>query len=189
MSIRIQLQQPLWRHDDNPPAGDVDRRADVLRQRHQHLSAARLEHQAAAGGISFDVFHRSDLRAICRFDEAPDQLVPVERALGQRHQPINRYPELQARERCSPVHVVDALQSHHRPFSMKADARERQRLDHAATTDEELGARLKPLLRKIGLGIHDHLALEAVRPCDSPDQRHGVPVNHCRIAGLQDCRK
>ena len=90
--------------------GDVDRRADLLRQRHQHLAARRLEHQPAAGERRpRRLFTDSDARAVGRLDEAADQIVPVERAFRQRRQPLDRYPELQARERAAArVHVLDA---------------------------------------------------------------------------------
>ena len=53
---------------------------------------------------------------------------------------------------------------------MKPRGRHRERLNRAAALDEQLGARLKPLVRKIGFRVDDHLAADPVRARDPPDE-------------------
>jgi len=78
-------------------------------------------------------------------------------------------------QRLGIVHRLDAAQSHNRPLAMKPHAADRQRLDASLPLDEQLGARLKPLLREVGLEIQNHLASKPVRPGDAAHERHVIP--------------
>ena len=60
---------------------------------------------------------------------------------------------------------------------MKPDARQREGLDLAVPFDEELGAGLEPLLRKIRVETHDDLAANPVRSSNAPDTGHLIPLH------------
>ena len=102
--------------------------------------------------------------------------MPVERPRRQRSQPFERHTQLAPGQPVGGIHIVDTMQPDYGSFPMKPDGRDQHRLDDAGVIDEQLGARSKSLLRKIGLGVDDHLAANPVRPSDAPDERHLFPV-------------
>jgi hypothetical protein len=66
---------------------------------------------------------------------------------------------------------------------MKPDCGEPQRLDVPAALDKQFRAGPKPLLRKIGLEIDDHLAADAVGTRDASHESHIAP-NLRHVIGL-----
>src|SRR5262245_8088444 len=86
MSTVIQFKQSIRRFNHDPLGADVDRRADVRRQRNQNLAALTVDDQAAAGHFSFDTADDANRRPVARLDATADEIVPVEhsrRQLGQ----------------------------------------------------------------------------------------------------------
>jgi len=51
----------------------------------------------------------------------------------------------------------------------------------AALLREEFRPDAEPILRKVGLDVHDHLSANPVRAGDAPDDRHLVP-DHARAS-------
>jgi hypothetical protein len=193
MSIRIELQQSFGQYHNDPLARYVDDRADFLGQRHEHLSAGCLDDEPASAGISLDVLYHADAFAGACLDETTHQIVPVVGSRRQRAEPLDRNPQLQTGQGRRLIHIVHAVDANNRPLAVKSHARERDRLDFAATPDEQLRSGLKALIGEIGFRVDDYLTPNAVGARHSSDQRHLVPVHPAirplslerRIANLQ----
>src|SRR5262245_41415605 len=79
----VQLEQPVRRFHDDPPAGPVDLAADLRCKRDQNLVAIRGDHEPDRTRRPLNPFDDTDGNPRGRLDAAPDEIVPVERAFRQ----------------------------------------------------------------------------------------------------------
>ncbi len=108
-----------------------------------------VDDQPAAASVPSTLLTSPTLSSFVVDHDAADQVVPVERLVRQRRQPLDRHPQLAPRERSSASFIVSTPST---PMTGRSCWNRtvviRNRLRNPAALDEQLGARLKPLVGK-----------------------------------------
>src|SRR5436190_21498558 len=73
LSLNVQLQQTVRRRHDYPLRNRIDRGADLVNERHQHLAPFAADHETTASDRTLNVFHNANRLARRRLDAEADQ--------------------------------------------------------------------------------------------------------------------
>ena len=132
--------------------------------------------QQIAGAVVLHGHDLADRLAVAVDGGQPDQVGVVELALGSRGQAFALDVERDALQGFGGVAVIDALQPRDHALRRRARALELERARAALVAERPVGA---DILRRLGVGLDQHLAADAVGTRDAAEQNAvGLGLGH-----------
>jgi len=174
----VQVEQSFGRLDHDAPAARIDLNTDIGGKGHQYLAVPLPNHKVAATAWALNGCDSAQIQPRGRPHPATDQIMTIEFAGRELLKRVSRHSELGARQPLGLFDRPNVFERQNRAALMKTNRAHGQRSRNTGLPGIQHRARAKSLLQEVRFGIDDDLTADAVRPSDTPDDHHGVPLRH-----------